>query len=40
LANPKKIVKEKLLKLNMTFEQAIKKALNTTLPSKKGNKKD
>ena len=27
--------KEKPLKLNMTFEEAIKKALNTPLPAKK-----
>lgn len=30
--------KEDLVKLNMTFEQAVKKALNTPLP-KKGKKK-
>jgi hypothetical protein len=33
MAKPKK--KEKPLKLDMTFEQALKKALNTPLPKKK-----
>ncbi len=43
---PKKQTKEdqfklnkKTTKLNMTFEQAMKKALNTPLPSKKAKKK-
>ena len=31
--------KEKLIKLNITFEEAMKKALNTTLPTKKAKKK-
>lgn len=30
----KKIKKEESVKLNMTFEQAMKKALNTPLPKK------
>lgn len=39
MATPtKKIVKEKPLKLNMTFEEAMKMALNT--PIKKKKKKD
>lgn len=33
--NPKK---NKPLKLNMTFEEAMKKALNTPLPKKKAKK--
>ena len=32
-------IKKEPLKLNMTFEQAMKKALNTPLPSKKAKKK-
>jgi len=35
----KKIVKEKPLQLNMTFEQAMKKALNTQVSTKKIKKK-
>ena len=35
----KNIKKEYIIKLNMTFEEAMKKALNTPLPSKKPNKK-
>ena len=31
--------KDGLLKLNMTFEQAMKKALNTPLPKKKNKSK-
>ena len=31
--------KEKPLRLNMTFEDALKKALNTPLPKKKTSKK-
>ena len=31
--------KEKPLKLDMTFEEALKKALNTPLPKKEKNKK-
>ncbi len=31
--------KQKEIKLNMTFEEAMKKALNTPLPTKKGEKK-
>jgi len=34
----KPIKKEKPVKLNMTFEQALKKALNTPLPKKKYKK--
>ena len=30
---------EKVIKLNMTFEEAMKKALTTKIPSKKKNKK-
>ena len=37
---PVKSVKtDKPLKLNMTFEEAMKKALNTPLPTKKAKKK-
>lgn len=32
--NSTKIIKEKPIKLNMTFEEAMKKALNTPLPKK------
>ncbi|HXB45236.1 MAG TPA: hypothetical protein VNV85_14320 [Puia sp.] len=35
----KKPAKEELFKLNMTFEQAMQKALNTPLPKKAGKKK-
>jgi hypothetical protein len=38
MAKPKKREKEKPPKLNMTFEEAMKKALNTPLPKKKGKK--
>jgi hypothetical protein len=31
--------KDQNLKLNMTFEEAMKKALNTPLPTKKAKKK-
>ncbi len=31
--------KEEKVKLNMTFEEAMKKALNTSLPEKVNNKK-
>ena len=34
-----KIIKEKPLKLNMTFEEAMKKALNTHLPTSIKSKK-
>jgi hypothetical protein len=37
MAKPKK--KEKSLKLNMSFEQAMKKALNTPLPKNPKKKK-
>jgi hypothetical protein len=37
---PPKKPKETPIKLNMTFEQAMKKALNTSLPVKKSKKKD
>lgn len=40
MASPsKKIVKENPIKLNMTFEQAMKKTLNTPLSTKKDKKK-
>jgi hypothetical protein len=39
MAKTKKKVKENLVKLNMTFEEAIKKALNTPLPKKAKKKK-
>lgn len=39
MANSKKKREDKPLKLNMTFEEAMKKALNTTLPTKKVTKK-
>jgi len=35
MVTPKNIKKEKPLKLNMTFEQAMKKALNTPIFKKK-----
>lgn len=38
MAKSKKKIKEDLVKLDMTFEEAMKKALNTSLP-KKANKK-
>jgi hypothetical protein len=38
MSQPKK-KNQKPVKLNMTFEQAMKKALNTPLPSKKVKKK-
>ena len=38
MAKTKKKIKEDIVKLDMTFEEAIKKALNTPLP-KKANKK-
>jgi hypothetical protein len=37
MATPKK--KEKFVKLNMTFDEAMKKALLTPLPKKKAKKK-
>jgi hypothetical protein len=37
--NGKPTIQEKPLKLNMTFEQAMKKALNTPLPVRKPKKK-
>jgi hypothetical protein len=39
MAKAKKKVKEDFIKLNMTFEEAMKKALNTPLPKKKNKKK-
>lgn len=39
MANSKKKREDKPLKLNMTFEEAMKKALNTPLPTKKAKKK-
>jgi len=38
MAKTKKKVKEDTLKLNMSFEEAMKKALNTPLPKKKNKK--
>ena len=38
MAKAKKKVKEDFVKLNMTFEEAIKKALNTPLPKSKKKK--
>jgi hypothetical protein len=35
-----KKTKDKQIELKMTFEQALKKALNTPLPKKEKNKKD
>ena len=34
-----KTIKENTVKLNMIFEEAMKKALNTPIPTKKGKKK-
>ena len=39
MAKKKPIKKEEPVKLNMTFEEAMKKALNTPLPFKKVAKK-
>jgi hypothetical protein len=39
MAKAKKKIAEDKLVLNMTFEQAMKKALNTPLPKKKVKKK-
>lgn len=36
---PPKSLTESTIKLNMTFEEAMKKALNTPLPTKKAKKK-
>ena len=38
MTNQKKKKKEDFVKLNMTFEEAMKKALNTPLPKKAKNK--
>ena len=38
MAKNKKNKKEDTVKINMTFEEAIKKALNTPLPNKKKKK--
>ena len=35
MEKPKKKIKEDKVKLNMTFEEAMKKALNTPLPKNK-----
>jgi len=35
MAKSKKKIKEDFVKLDMTFEEAMKKALNTPLPKKK-----
>ena len=40
MAKKKATKKEEPVKLNMTFEQAMKKALNTPLPNKKAAKKN
>jgi hypothetical protein len=39
MAKTKKKIKEEKVKLNMTFEEAMKKALNTPLPKKQNKKK-
>lgn len=39
MAKAKKKIKEDLVKLDMTFQQAMKKALNTPLPKEKQKKK-
>ena len=39
MAKAQKKIKEDKVKLDMTFEEAMKKALNTPLPKKKENKK-
>lgn len=39
MAKKKAIKKEEPLKLNMAFEEAMKRALNTSLPTKKSAKK-
>ncbi|MBK8610898.1 MAG: hypothetical protein IPL84_13400 [Chitinophagaceae bacterium] len=42
MTNNKKIkvkIKSEIIKLDMTFEEAMKKALNTPLPKKKAAKK-
>lgn len=40
MAIPKKLIKkESIVNLNMTFEEAMKKALSTTIPKKKAKKK-
>lgn len=38
MPKPKKKIKEEVVKLNMTFEEAMKKALNTPLPKSKKKK--
>ena len=38
MAKTKKKVKEDLVRLNMTFEEAMKKVLNTPLPKSKKKK--
>ena len=35
MPKPKKKIKEEVVKLNMTFEEAMKKALNAPLPKNK-----
>lgn len=40
MVKPKKKTKEDKVKLNMTFEEAMKKALNTPLPKSTKNKKN
>ena len=39
MGKKKKIINPTQIKLNMTFEEAMKKALNTPLPIKKAKKK-
>lgn len=40
MAKSKKKIKEDLVRLDMTFEQAMKKALSTPLPKKAVKKKE
>ena len=39
MAKKKSIKKDAIVKLNLTFEEAMKKALNTPLPNKNKNSK-
>jgi hypothetical protein len=39
MTKPVKKIKDNKIQLNMTFEEAMKKALNTPLPNKKAKKK-
>jgi len=41
MSKEKKVINnKKLIKLNMTFEQAMKKSLNTPLPTKRAKKRN